>query len=245
MAVKNRIPALAGVLITATLATQIAATFVVLGRVSALEASVAHGEMKAVAKHPGQPLATDEPTGVESPVSVSDGTLPALGPDTAPITIVEFSDYQCPFCAAAEPTLQKLISSYPGEIRVVYRDFPLEELHPSAHSAAQAARCANDQGQFWTYHDLLFSGGAGARNQMVSEESLLNHAQNLNLDMELFRGCMDSEKHASAVDRDIEEGRRLGVTGTPTFYINGRPLVGARPLEDFVKIVEEEVAAKP
>jgi protein-disulfide isomerase len=160
----------------------------------------------------------------------------ALGSPHAPVTIVEFSDFQCPFCRGVVPTLKQLLARYPDRVRVVFRDFPIPSLHPDAPLAHEAARCAGEQGQFWPYHDLLFE-----RTNM-NATALKQYAADLKLDEAKFAECLDSGRTRAAVGADVEEGSRLGVTGTPTFFINGTPLVGNVPLADFQRAIERELA---
>lgn len=162
---------------------------------------------------------------------------PIRGAANAPVTLVEFSDFHCPFCKQVLPTLAQLLARYPGKVRLVFRDFPIDSLHPQARRAAEAARCAQDQGKFWEYHDLLFANAPQA-----SPEELGRFAQQVGLDLAKFEPCLSGGLHRAAVQRDIEEGTRLGVDGTPAFFINGRPLSGAQPLEAFVRVIEEELA---
>jgi protein-disulfide isomerase len=169
---------------------------------------------------------------VEVPV---DGA-PVRGPAEAPVTLVEFSDFHCPFCKQVQATLRQILDRYPGKVKLVYRDFPIDSLHPQARRAAEAARCAQDQGKFWEYHDLLFAGPARA-----APEELERYAGQVGLDLAAFERCLSDNVHRAAVQRDLDEGTRLGVTGTPAFFINGRPLSGAQPLEAFVRVMEEEL----
>src|SRR3990170_4964473 len=162
------------------------------------------------------------------------------GPKDAPVTLVEFTDFHCPFCGRAVATLKDVMREYDGKIRWVFRDFPIASLHPMAAKAAEAARCAGEQGKFWEYHDLLFEGQSQA-----TIEDFKRSAEQLKLDPKSFEQCLDSGKHQAAVEADVQEGARLGVTGTPTFFINGRILVGAQPLETFRKVIEAELRPKP
>ena len=162
------------------------------------------------------------------------------GPKDAPVTLVEFTDFHCPFCGKAVATLKDVMREYDGKIRWVFRDFPIASLHPGAPKAAEAARCAGEQGRFWEYHDLLFESQSTA-----TIEDFKRSAEQLKLDLKSFGQCLDSGKHHAAVEADVQEGARLGVTGTPTFFINGRILVGAQPLESFRKIIEAELRQKP
>jgi protein-disulfide isomerase len=159
------------------------------------------------------------------------------GPAGATVTIVEFSDFHCPFCRRAQPTLSELLTRYGDRVKLVYRDFPIDQLHPQARLASEAARCAHEQGRFWPYHDLLYANAPKA-----SPDDLKSYARTTGLELASFEQCLSSGKHRTAVQNDIEEGARVGVTGTPTFFINGRQLGGAQPLERFVEVIEEELA---
>jgi len=159
------------------------------------------------------------------------------GPADARVVIVEFSDFQCPFCKRVLVTVKQLIELYPGQVKWVFRDFPIERLHPTAPKVHEAARCAGAQGKFWEYHDVLFE-----RAPRYAPEALEQYARELALDGPAFVRCLDGGAHRDAVARDIEEGKRLGVTATPTFFINGRKLVGAKPLAEFRQLIESELA---
>jgi len=172
---------------------------------------------------------------VEVPV---DGA-PVRGSADAPVTLVEFSDFHCPFCKRVQPTLTQLLDRYPGKVKLVYRDFPLDSLHPEARRAAEAARCARDRGKFWEYHDLLFAGPVSAK-----PEELDQYARQAGLDSAGFAACLTGGVHRAAVQRDLDEGARLGINGTPAFFVNGRPLTGAQPLEAFARMIDEELAAR-
>ena len=160
----------------------------------------------------------------------------AKGAKDAPITVVEFSDFQCPFCRNVVATVKEVMRQYPSTVRWAFRDFPIASLHPKAPKAAEAARCAGEQGKFWEYHDVLFDSQAQA-----TTEDFKRFADQLKLDPRSFASCLDSGMQKAAVQSDVEEGARLGITGTPTFFINGRMLVGAQPLETFKKIIEVEL----
>lgn len=159
------------------------------------------------------------------------------GPDDAPVVIVEFSDFECPFCGRATATLDALMDRYPERIRFVYKDFPLPN-HPNAFKAAEAGHCAHDQDMFWEYHDRLF-----AMQDALDVESLKTYADELGLDAGEFNACLDDGRHAESVDREMADGRSLGATSTPTLFINGRPVLGALPLDAFDRIVREELDA--
>lgn len=166
-------------------------------------------------------------------VSVDDD--PASGPADAPITIVEFSDFNCQYCGRfARDTLPLLRQNYGDQIHFVYRDFAI--LGPSSLEAAIASECANDQNAFWVYHDLLF-----ANQGNFSQESLVSYAAQAELNTEQFIACLLDSAVRQEVLADTAEAQRLGATGTPTFFINGRPVVGAQPYEVFVSIIDDEM----
>ena len=168
-------------------------------------------------------------------VSADDGA-PVKGPANAPVTIVEFSDFHCPFCRRVLPALSELESRYGDRVKLVFRDFPIESLHPGATKAHEAARCANDQGKFWSYHDKLFDSPPRSTSELF-----VALAKEVGLDMDAFESCLRNGKHLNAIQADIAEGNRVGVSGTPAFFINGRTISGAQPLEAFVRIVEDEL----
>ncbi|MCH2186925.1 thioredoxin domain-containing protein [Myxococcota bacterium] len=159
---------------------------------------------------------------------------PSLGPSSAPVTLVEFSDFQCPFCARAVPTLKALREKYPDSLRVVYRHMPLD-FHPHAQAAAIAATCADAQGQFWPYHDRLFE------QQTLSPEELAGHAEAIGLETEMFEACLEAAVSAARVELDRQAAEAVGATGTPAFFINGIFLSGAQPLEVFEAVIEDEL----
>jgi protein-disulfide isomerase len=162
---------------------------------------------------------------------------PSEGPADAPVTIIEFSDFQCPYCRHAEPTVEELMKRYQGKVRLVYRHFPLETIHPLAMGAAQASVCAEDQGRFWDYHDRLF-----AQDAKLDPDGLAAVAKDLGLDMAKWKACLDAKTTQEKIATDVEAGRKAGVTGTPAFFINGIPLRGALPLSDFTDVVNAELA---
>jgi len=165
-------------------------------------------------------------------------TDPVLGPATAPVEIVEFSDFQCPFCRQVGPTLQKVRATFGDRIRLVFKDFPLSG-HPDAFTAAEAAQCARDQGKFWDYHDVLF-----ANQQALGREDLKRYAVRLHLDAARFNTCLDEDQFKYLVQSDMDESQRYGVSSTPTFFINGRLFSGAQPFAAFEQIIREELAIK-
>jgi len=176
---------------------------------------------------------------LEAPrLKVAEAGRPSRGPENAPVEIVEFSDFQCPFCYQAHPTVAKVLSTYGDKIRFVYRHFPLPN-HPNARPAAEAAACAAEQDKFWQYHDRLFEN-----QSLLSASDLKQHAAVLGLDTAKFGACVDSRKYRSAVDEDVQAGEEVGVSGTPAFFINGRVLGGAQPFEAFKRVIDEELARK-
>ena len=167
-------------------------------------------------------------------------TGPSKGPDSAPVTIVEFSDYQCPYCSKAEATVKDLLDleKYKGKIKLVYRDYPLPS-HNLAPKAAEAAHCAGDQGKYWEMHDRLF---AAAPKLEVTD--LKGYARELKLDEGRFTKCLDSGEKAKVVADHFKAGNDAGVRGTPAFFINGRLISGAQKLEAFTALVDAELAAR-
>lgn len=165
---------------------------------------------------------------------------PSKGPAKAPVTIVEFSDFYCPFCRRALSTLAQLESKYGEKIKLVFRDFPIESLHPGASKAHEAARCANEQEKFWIYHDKLFAGPPESTPEVFKAL-----AKEAGLDATAFEACLNNGKYQAAIKKDLEEGQLVGVTGTPAFFINGRMISGAQPLDAFVRVIDDELARAP
>jgi len=163
---------------------------------------------------------------------------PARGPKDAPVTIVEFSDFECPYCGAAHDTVEQVMSTYAGKVRLVYRQFPLS-FHPHAAKAAEASLCAADQGKFWEYHDVLFKN-----QKKLDPTDLKAHATEVGIDSQKFGQCLDSGDKKKAVDADQQAGLQAGVGGTPAFFINGIFLNGAQPIDEFKKIIDGELASK-
>lgn len=184
-------------------------------------------------KGPAVRVSLDAP---RSTVTIAPGN-PSLGSASAPVTLVEFSDYQCPFCGRVEPTLKQLRDTYGDKIRLVWKDFPLTQIHPQAFKAGEAAHCAGDQGKYWELHDVLFSN-----QQALMPDDLKRHAARIGLNADAFSQCLDSSKYGERVRDGVSEGGDLGVNSTPTIFINGRRLSGAQPYEAFVAIIDEELA---
>ncbi len=156
----------------------------------------------------------------------------------APVTIIEFSDYQCPFCKRAEDSVNKVMQVYGDKIRLVYRDYPLP-MHSMARPASEAAACANAQGKFWEYHAKLFDNQTA-----LQDDKLKQYAKDVGLDSAKFDDCLAKKPHKDAIDKDIADGNKVGVNGTPAFFINGRMISGAQPFEKFKEIIDDEIAAK-
>jgi protein-disulfide isomerase len=157
---------------------------------------------------------------------------PSRGPRDAPVTVVEFSDFQCPYCKQAASSLKPLIESYGSKVKWVFKQMPLP-IHADAFRAAQASLCASEQGKFWEYHDVLFASGE------LSEEELKKHASNLGLRLDEFNTCLSSEASANIVRRDMQEAMKADVQGTPTYFVNGRILRGFKSTDDFKKTIDQ------
>ena len=170
-------------------------------------------------------------------IDLPDGNDPSLGPLSAGVTIVEYADFECPACKENVAVLKELRSLYPGQVRLVHRDLPLPG-HPAARPAAEAAQCAYEQGQFWAYHDILFS-------RVPMPVDYLQVAKHLQLDSEAFDDCLSSGRPQAAVSKDVQEAKRLGISGTPTFFVNGRYLNGFQTLEALRAAVDRELIKPP
>jgi len=160
------------------------------------------------------------------------------GNPKARVMIVEFTDFQCPYCGEAEATLKGVLAKHEGVVALAFRDLPLTQIHPQAMMAAEAARCAGEQGKFWEYHDLLF-----ANQNKLDRPGLLEKAHTLNLDEKQFDSCLSSEKYKAQIQQDSQEGMRNGVSGTPGFFINGIFMSGAQPEMVFEKSIQEQLSA--
>jgi protein-disulfide isomerase len=160
------------------------------------------------------------------------------GPADAPVTILEYGDYECPYCRGAFRDVRRLVDEHPEEIRFVFRNFPIPQLHPHAEQAAEAAEAAAAQGRFWEMHDLLLQPYSH-----LDTESLVSYAEVIGLDIGRFRQAVTGQAHAAKIQADIAEGVRNGVNATPKFYVNGRRVDGKVPLEHLVELVETAVSA--
>jgi protein-disulfide isomerase len=168
-------------------------------------------------------------------VKVEVGDDPFKGPENAKITIVEFTDFECPFCTRAHNTIEQVLKEYEGKIKFVRKDFPLA-FHKNAMGAHLAANCAQDQGKYWEYTEKLWSN-----NDKLDISNLKKFAKEFELDMKKFNDCLDTQKYKAEIENDMKEGQKLGVRGTPAFFINGKMLSGARPYNDFKEIIDKEL----
>jgi protein-disulfide isomerase len=181
--------------------------------------------------------AGDVQIGLDPPRTVIavDADDPVFGPASASVEIIEFSDFQCPFCQRLTATLEQLKAEHGSDIRLVFKDYPLPN-HAQAFKAAEAGNCANEQGKFWELHDTMFS-----RQSELGVEDLKRHAGELGLDQATFDACLDSGRFAEQVSADLMVGQQYGVSSTPTVFINGRAVMGAAPFETFDEIIREEL----
>jgi protein-disulfide isomerase len=169
-----------------------------------------------------------------------DASGPQRGPTAAPVTIVEFSDFQCPFCGRFTPVLKQIAAAYPTQVRLVYRYFPLAAIHPDAQSAAEAAVCANDQGKFWEMHDTLF-----AEQGSLDVEALKDKAHRLGLEAKQFDDCLAGGKAREVVEADVAAGEQLGIGATPASFVNGRFVNGAVSYEQMNTLINDELHRAP
>ena len=169
------------------------------------------------------------------PMDYYDEDDPFIGDENAPVTIVEFSDFECPFCARFHSgTLPSIIENYvdTGKVKLVYRDFPLS-FHAEATPSALAAECAQDQDKFWEFHDLIFENQGD-----LGDDSYYEWAEEIELDMDQFTECYESQEHLAEVQADFSDGGQLGVSGTPAFFVNGVLVTGAQPYSVFESAIE-------
>jgi protein-disulfide isomerase len=202
---------------------------------AARQAAAAQAAPAAVAEQAAQ--AGGGAAGGEGRMQIDPGDSPALGPKTAPVTVVVWSDFQCPFCGRVEPTLQQLREEYGGKLKFVWKNQPLP-FHPNAMPAAEAAMAAGEQGKFWPMHDKLFQHQSELSPQLYDKL-----AKELGLNLDKFHAAIDGHKHAAQIQGEMLAGSKVGASGTPTFFINGRKLVGAQPVEAFKQIIDAELVA--
>jgi protein-disulfide isomerase len=168
-------------------------------------------------------------------VEVEAANGPSKGPTNAPVTIIEFTDYQCPFCGRARPTVNEIVDTYKNDVHYVLRNFPLD-FHNFAKKAAEAALCSRDQNKYWEYSKKLWEN-----QQALGVDNLKKYAEDLKLDTKKFNECLDSDKTLPEVMKDQQDGAKAGVSGTPSFFINGQSLTGAQPVEAFKKVIDQEL----
>jgi protein-disulfide isomerase len=206
-----------------------------------LGSSVLDGEDQPVLQVPAE-LSSEggapQPAAPPQEVNVDTEGRPAIGPEDAEVTIVEFIDYECPFCGEfARDTLPQIEREYGDEVRFVVRNLPLENIHPDARVAAEAAECAFEQGRFWAYHDVLFEN-----QDALNVPDLKRYAREAGLDAASFDRCLDSADGAAAVQADVSDANEYGITSTPTFFVNGQRLEGALPFSQFRAEIDAALA---
>jgi protein-disulfide isomerase len=173
---------------------------------------------------------------LEPPRMPVEATGPARGPESAPVTIVTFSDYNCPYCKQSNAVMDEVLTRYPEQVRLVLRHYPLDSLHPRARAAAEAAACAHEQGRFWDYHERLFQ-----IFMAMPGDALTSLAGELGLDRTAFESCVVERRTQTLVERDVEAGQRAGVRGTPAFFVNGIRLTGSQSVEALQRVIDEEL----
>ena len=166
------------------------------------------------------------------------GDSPSRGPQDAKVTIIEFSDYQCPFSKRVQPTLEKILEKYPNDVKHVFKQHPLA-FHKDAALASEASLAAGEQGMFWEMHGIIFEN-----QKKLKEDDLLEYAKELGLDVEQFKVSLGDHRYKPQVDREAQQAVKIGATGTPAFFVNGRYLSGAKPLDSFVKVIDDELSGK-
>lgn len=164
--------------------------------------------------------------------SIERASAASLGSAQAPLQVVEFADFGCPYSKESSDVVRTLAQKYPNIMHISFRYFPIDSLHPNATHAAEAAECANAQGKFWQYHDILF-----LNQQDISDAALLQYAKEVNLDPDAFQTCLSSGRYLSLVQADVAAGTAAGVVGTPTFFFNGTPIAGSIPSDVFEKLI--------
>lgn len=208
-----------------------------IGPVAPAAAAAAQPQAQQAAAAPGAAAIAD---------SIVVRAANVLGKAEAPVTLVEYSDFQCPYCLRHfSETQARLVTEYvnTGKVKILFKNFPIPELHPQAFQASVAAECAAEQGKFWAYHDILFQR-FGARTIDYTPAGLGGYATGIQLDREKFDACLRDEKISARINTDRQEGNRLGVRGTPTFFVNGQQLVGAQPYEAFKAAIDAALAGR-
>ncbi len=226
------------VLVVLAFAVGILTGYVVWGRSSIQAQTVTNNQPAAQGPIAQAPVATQPPQFTRYDIPAEG--FPGIGPEDAPIVIVEFSDFQCPFCKRFyDETYQQLLATYPGKIRFVYRHLPLTSIHPEAFPSAEASMCANEQNTFWEYHDNIFEN-----QDRLGKDLYMQIASDLKLNSAAFEDCLNAEKYRNLVQQDSDFALNLGVQSTPTFFINGLALVGAQPLSAFTQLIDRELAGE-
>jgi protein-disulfide isomerase len=226
------------VLVVLAFAVGILVGYVAWGRGATVTAAAP--AVAAAAQQPSGPIVEAPVTPEVARYNIPTEGYPSLGPADAKIVIVEFSDFQCPYCRRFHAdTYHALLDAYPGQIRFVYRNLPLPAtMHPDAMSAAIASLCANDQNAYWDYHEKLFS------SETLGEKTYIQYAADLGLDVDTFTACLSSGQHDDFIQKDMAFSSNLGVQSTPTFFINGLAIVGAQPLSNFQQLIDKELAGE-
>jgi protein-disulfide isomerase len=173
-------------------------------------------------------------------VDIDTQNEPARGPADAAVTLVEFGDFQCPYCARLEPTLKEVVKHYAGKVRLVFRQFPLQNIHPHAQVAAEASLCAREQGKFWQLHDAMY-----ANQDALTAKDLKATAAKLGMNAKQFDACLDGHKYNSKIQADMKAGEQAGVNGTPALFVNGRPVPGGAVAYDVLaKVIDDELSRR-
>jgi protein-disulfide isomerase len=169
------------------------------------------------------------------------GLDPVKGPPDAKVTIIEYSDFQCPACGFMQPVVNEIAKKYPKDVKVIYKNFPLTRAHKWAYTAALAGECAFDQGKFWEFHDTIFEQQKSWSTSANARDDFLRHAKNIGMDENRLNECIDSGNAKKRVDLDMSEGNRLNINSTPTFFINGKRVVGAWRVGEFDKQIKKAI----
>jgi protein-disulfide isomerase len=221
------------------------ATTIANNKVTAATQNTAIAEAKATVLAQRTAIADAKATAMSTYANIKRYDVPTtgfygIGTENAPIVIIEFSDYQCPFCKRFhDQVFQPLMDAYPGKIRFVYRNLPLTQIHPQAMNAAEASMCAGEQDAYWPYHDKLFENG-----DALSDDLYSSLASDLGLNLSNFETCMSDHKYRSDIQSDTNFASTLGIQSTPTFFINGLAVVGAQPLTAFKQIIDDELSGR-
>ncbi|PIS04647.1 MAG: disulfide bond formation protein DsbA [Candidatus Buchananbacteria bacterium CG10_big_fil_rev_8_21_14_0_10_42_9] len=206
--------------------------------------SIGSKESGTVAKSGAAPTAPSQPTAPSAPSAPTaqlrpvDSTDYIRGNPDAKVTMIEYSDFQCPFCQRHLPTINQILQAYPNDVNLVYRHFPLRSIHPEAQKAAEASECAGEQGKFWEMHDALFAAGQAGNLSVTTYKQL---AGQIGLNQNQFDSCLDSDKMAAKVQQHLSEGQAAGVTGTPGTFVNGQLVRGAVPYSTFQQIIQSQL----